>query len=318
MKKRAFALLLCLAAVCLTACGGGSDSVTPEREETGQEAAQPETEAQQEAAQPESEAQQEGEPQMEQASFRTEELILKNGDDDIYGIMYLPLAERDAYPTVILSHGFGGSTANCEPYAQIFAANGFACYAFEFRGGGPNSRSSGDMTEMSVLTEADDLSAVLEQVRALDYTDNDHVFLWGESQGGFVSSYVAASHADDVKALVLFYPAFVLQDDARERYPDPADIPETEVLMGNTLGAVYARDAMSFDIYEVIGDYKGDVLIIHGDEDPIVPLSYAERANQIYASSELKVIPGAGHGFWDALEEPAMMTVEFLQAHTES
>ena len=124
------------------------------------------------------------------------------------------------------------------------------------------------------------------------------------------------SQQDEVKALVLFYPAFVLQDDARERYPDPADIPETETLMGNTLGAIYARDAMSFDIYDVIGAYQGDVLIVHGDQDPIVPLSYAERADQIYASSELKVIPGGGHGFWDALEEPATMALEFLQAHT--
>ena len=302
MRKYLVALL-CLMFLLLSACGSSTSGSSPQEEEAVQ------SEEQVEPALPEEE------PEVEQKPYRTEELILKNGEDDIFGIMYLPVSVRNIYPTVILSHGFGGSTANCEPYAEIFAANGFACYVLEFRGGGPNSRSSGDMTEMSVLTEADDLTAVLEQVRALDYVDDSQVFLWGESQGGFVSSYVAARHADEVKALILFYPAFVLQDDARERYPNPADIPETETLMGNTLGAIYARDAMSFDIYDVIGDYKGDVLIIHGDQDPIVPLSYAERANGIYESSQLIVIPGAGHGFWDALEEPAGMALGFLQAH---
>ena len=305
--KKFLAIALCLTALLLSACGGSKNSGAAEQTQQDQQ----ESQAQQ------TEQTQE-ETQMQTQSFHTEELILKNGEDDIYGVMYLPDGEKDVWPTVILSHGFGGSTANCEPYAEIFAANGFACYVLEFRGGGPNSRSSGVMTEMSVLTEAEDLTAVLEQVRALEYVDSAQVFLWGESQGGFVSAYVAAQRPEDVKALVLFYPAFVLQDDARERYPDPEEIPETETLMGNTLGAIYARDAMSFDIYEVIGNYQGDVLIIHGDQDPIVPLSYAERADQIYASSELKVIPGAGHGFWDALDEPAGMALEFLQAHTES
>ncbi|MBQ9348333.1 MAG: alpha/beta hydrolase [Oscillibacter sp.] len=315
MKRKWLALLLCLAALLLSACGGNGGGTQEETaQETGEEQ---QAEPPEEAGQPEDAQQPEEEPQVEQEAWRMEELPLKIGDDDIYGVMYLPIEEKEAYPTVILSHGFGGSTANCEPYAKIFAANGYACYVLEFRGGGPNSRSSRTMTEMSVLTEAEDLSAVLEQVKALDYVDERQVFLWGESQGGFVSSYVAAQHPDEVKALVLFYPAFVLQDDARERYPDPADIPETETLMGNTLGAIYARDAMSFDIYDVIGDYKGDVLILHGDEDPIVPLSYAERADEVYESSELIVIPGAGHGFWDQVEETAAYVTDFLQAHTE-
>lgn len=310
MKRKWLALLLCLAALLLSACGGNGNTAQEETaQETGEEqqAEQPE-----EAGQPEEE-----EPQVEQEAWRMEELPLKIGDDDIYGVMYLPVEEKEAYPTVILSHGFGGSTANCEPYAEIFAANGYACYVLEFRGGGPNSRSSRTMTEMSVLTEAEDLTAVLEQVKELDYVDASQVFLWGESQGGFVSSYVAAQHPDEVKALALFYPAFVLQDDARERNPDPENLPETETVMGLTIGAVYARDAMSFDIYDVIGNYKGDVLILHGDEDPIVPLSYAERADEVYESSELIVIPGAGHGFLDQVDETAAYVLDFLQSHTE-
>ena len=248
-------------------------------------------------------------------AFRVEELPLKNGERDIYGILYRPVGRKRRWPTVILSHGYGGSAANCVPYAEIFAAHGFACYAFDFCGGGPASRSSGQMIEMSVLTEASDLDAVLAQVRASKYADASRVFLWGESQGGFVSAYVAARRPEMVRGLILFYPAFVLQDAIRARYPNPADIPETAVVMDNRIGAVYARDALSFDIYEVMGRYPGDVLIVHGDCDAMVPLSYSERAQKVYASAELRVIPGGFHGFRDALDAPASMTLDFLKAH---
>ncbi|MBR4211962.1 MAG: alpha/beta fold hydrolase [Oscillibacter sp.] len=245
-------------------------------------------------------------------SFRTEELRV----GDIYGILYRPTGPGRRWPAVILSHGYAGSTANCTPYAGRFAARGFACYVFDFHGGGPASRSPGQMTEMSVLTEAADLDAVLSRVRELECVDASRVFLWGESQGGFVSAYVAARRPEDVRGLILFYPAFVLQDGIRARYPNPADIPETAFVMGNWIGAVYARDALSFDIYEVMRGYRGDVLIVHGDADALVPLSYSERARDAYASAELRVIPGTPHGFRDAIDAPASMALDFLKAHS--
>ena len=327
MKKKVLALWLCLTALALCACGGGNtaqpdanaESVT---EQTDAESAAEQSEqrdaqqAQEAALQSEQPQSAEGETPDGERAYRAEELTLKIGDDDIYGVMYLPLEEKETYPTVILSHGFGGTADTCKPYCEIFAANGYACYALDFRGGGNNSRSSGSTTEMSVLTEAADLTAVLEQVRALDYVDESQVFLWGESQGGFVSSYVAANRPDDVKALILYYPAFVLQDDAREKYPNPNEIPEVEDVWGTRLGAVYNLDAMSFDIYEVIGNYKGDVLIVHGDKDEVVPLSYSERAVTVYESANLVVFEGGGHGFWDRVDEAAAYSLEFLQAHT--
>ena len=250
----------------------------------------------------------------ERKPFRVEELRV----GDIYGMLYRPTGLKRRLPTVILSHGYAGNTANCTPYAERFAAHGFACYVFDFHGGGPASRSPGQMTEMSVLTEAADLDAVLSRVRELHCVDASRMFLWGESQGGFVSAYVAGRRPEAVRGLILFYPAFVLQDAIRAQYPNPADIPETAFVMDNWIGAVYARDALSFDIYEVMRGYRGDVLIVHGDADALVPLSYSERARDVYASAELRVIPGAPHGFWDALDGPASMALDFLKAHCES
>ena len=245
---------------------------------------------------------------------RNEEMWFQNGEKKIYAKMYLPAEEKDKYPAVVISHGFAGSSEDNVSRAELFASNGYVAVVFDFCGGGRASKSDGEMTEMSVLTEAEDLNAVIDGMLALDYVDASNFFLLGSSQGGFVSSYVAAHRPDDIKALALLFPAYSLQDDCWERHGSIENIPETESLMNNTLGAIYSQDAMSFDIYDVIGGYKGDVLICHGDKDDLVDLSYSERAVEVYEHAELKVIKGAGHGFQGKPLRESL--VEFLQAHT--
>jgi hypothetical protein len=67
----------------------------------------------------------------------------------------------------------------------------------------------------------------------------------------------------------------------------------------------------------VIGDYHGDVQILHGDLDDVVPISYSERAVDIYDAAELTVMTGASHGFTGKTQrEAAALTLDFLQAHT--
>ena len=56
------------------------------------------------------------------------------------------------------------------------------------------------------------------------------------------------------------------------------------------IGRVYGEDAVSFDIYDVMTAYKGDVLILHGDKDMIVPLSYSERAVEVLENAKLIVM----------------------------
>jgi len=256
----------------------------------------------------------------EELMCSAEECILKNGDQDIYGVLYLPLEEKEKYPAVIISHGFSGTADQAEAIAQTFAENGYAVYAFDFIGGGPKSRSGaadGDMSHMSVLTEAADLSAVMDQILEMPFVDPEHLFLLGQSQGGYVSAYTAAQRPGDIKALILQFPAFALQDDCWERHGSIENVPETEHFMGQELGAVYSLDAMSMDIYDVIGAYKGDVLIVHGDNDKLVDLSYSEKAEQVYDSAQLIVYEGAGHGFFgENADRFAADALAFLLAHT--
>ena len=229
-------------------------------------------------------------------TYSVQELTLERDGMKIWGELYLPESE-EPLPLVILCHGFGGNHEHMSAYAKAFAGSGFAVYSFDFIGGGYGSKSDGTMKEMSVLTEAADLSAVLDRMREQPGIDPDSIFLMGGSQGGFVCSYVAGVRPDDVAGLVCLYPAYVLQDNAWKQTPDPDNIPETIRLMGIALGGIYNRDAMSFDIYDIIRNYPGKVLIIHGTVDSIAPISYSERAAEVFPDAELIRYEGASHGF---------------------
>lgn len=242
-----------------------------------------------------------------------QEVLIPGSMGDIYGTLCLPEAQGPM-ALAILSHGFGGDHTGHEDYADFFLSRGFAVYNYDFCGGGPSSRSAGTMLEMSVLTEAADLNAIIDHFKADGRFEK--IFLWGASQGGFVSSYVAARRPWDVAALVMEFPAYVLQDDAKARARADGSFPEVDSVMGLQIGRRYDEDAVSFDIYDVIGGYTGDVLILHGDCDGIVPLRYSRRAAEVYGAAELIVMPGQDHGFTgEARAEAMAREAAFFLAH---
>lgn len=226
------------------------------------------------------------------AKPEVETLSIPDGGHRLFARFRKPRG-RAPYPTVIVSHGFGSSYSYMEGYAQSLSAHGYAALTFDFVGGGVGSRSGGSTTQMSVLTEARDLNAVMDAMLRRSDVDSSRLYLMGASQGGFVSTYVAAHRPKDVRALVNFYPAYVIQDDARKR----GNGDQADSVMGVPIGPIYGRDALSFDIYREMPKYTGDVLIIHGTADPIVPISYSERAARTFPHARLIRIPGAGHGF---------------------
>ena len=170
---------------------------------------------------------------------------------------------------------------------------------------------------MSIFTEKTDLEAVIKTIKEQPYVDSDNLFLLGASQGGMVSALTAADHINEIKGLMLCFPAFCIADNAREWFPNGIeDVPETYSLMGMNIGSVYYENLFDFDPYNVIGKYNKDVLILHGDADEIVPVSYSEKAVQTYPSAELNVFEGAGHGFrGDYAQQAVDDIIEYLENH---
>ena len=185
---------------------------------------------------------------VENERYTERELWVQRGDMRIYGVLFVPEgASGDApQPAVICSHILGGTHENSGRYAREMAARGYVAYAFDFCGGAIESRSTGKTTESSIKTEAADLNAVFDVIRALPEVDARNVFLFGQSQGGAVSAMVAAERPDDVAGLVLLYPAFIIHGLAVDMFGTPENAPEVYHLW-HDLGHIYAVDAIEYE-----------------------------------------------------------------------
>lgn len=151
--------------------------------------------------------------------YKSSTLRFRRGKKTIYGRIFLPRSKKKKkFPTVISSHGFGGSYEYGVDYAKALAKKGYAVYCFDFCGGSPDSRNSGSTLNMSIFTEQKDLETVIKNLKKKKYVDKKNIFLFGTSQGGAVSAITAAKHRKEIRGLILFYPAFVLVDHAKAEF----------------------------------------------------------------------------------------------------
>ena len=247
-------------------------------------------------------------------NIRTSDFSCINQDKTIRGVEYLPAGEK--LPAVIMSHGFGGCQAGLTDWAERLAEMGLAVYTYDFCGGG-RGISDGDTADMTVLTEREDLATVLAYVQALPYTDNDRIVLWGFSQGGFVSALAAARIGEQIRGLVLIYPAFCIPDDGRAGVMpgtpgfDPDHIPEILMAGDMRVGKAYVEVSQKIDIYREIVKYRGNVLIVHGLSDAMVNYNYSVHAYRAYTeglfpeNNQIKKLADPGE---DRVMEPASLS----------
>ena len=250
-------------------------------------------------------------------TYFNEERSFSYGDHYVYTEAFVPLNGMETHPAVILCHGIGNDHSSVNHFAMTFAERGFLTITFDFCGGCADCQSSGTMETMSILTEAEDLSAVIDHVKAMDDVNPDYLFLLGQSQGGVVASLEAEKRQAEVRGLILMYPAYNVQDLTEQMYPDPKDIPETGEIYDQTVSRQYFLDALSVDFEQVRKGFAKDVLILHGSNDPTVPISYSEEAAKEFPHASLIKVEGAGHGF-ELPDAPSVDSacMSFLQEHT--
>ena len=230
--------------------------------------------------------------------YTTEERSINLPEKHIYGKAYIPNNGIDRHPTVILCHGIGNTLNDPANFSMMFAERGIAAYAFDFCNGTENAQSSGDPLQMTVHTEAEDLNDVIDFVKEQEFTDPDHLYLLGQSQGGYIVTETAPARQQELAGIILMYPAYNIPDLIQEHYPDRTAVPDTVTMYDVTVGRDYLLDAMEEDIEQDMRSYEGSVLLLHGSEDTLVPIAYSEHAAELFPHAELIRIEGAEHGFF--------------------
>ena len=250
----------------------------------------------------------------------------------IRGRQYVPGGEQKnkKYPVIIVSHGFTGNYISVEDYCRAFARMGYAAFGFNFCGGGRmdediSFKSDGASTKSTIFTEVEDLIAVKDYVKELPFADGKNLILAGVSQGGLVSGLAAAKCKEEIKKLIMIYPALCIPDHARRgllggsRY-DVNHVPEIIDCKVTRLGKVFHDSVVSMDVFLELSAYKGPVLILQGLKDEIVNYSYAIQAKETYEKGQchLQLIRDAGHGFNKIQKNCAVASIkQFLLGHKE-
>lgn len=222
----------------------------------------------------------------------------------IRGIVELPQGiNNKKVPVVILSHGIFGDRDSGGDFVKLAASlnsKGFATVRFDFDG---NGKSGGSLIDNSIKTEMDDLSAVINYVKTLNFVDTNKINLFGFSMGGAVTSAVAGDRSSEIKSVCLWAPAAVLVDNCEkgilfDAKVDVHNLPDRVPVMGGryVYGKAFFKDAIGFDIYGRAAKCNKDILILHGDKDSVVPLSYSQKYAKVCPHVTLDVIKGGGHG----------------------
>lgn len=228
-------------------------------------------------------------------TYTVKEYDFDSNGKDIYARAFVPDASGRV-PLVIFSHGLGANARHEEEVQKTLAKAGIAVFSFEFAGGSSSSApmSEGLTTEMSVLTEVQNLKDAIRIASTMEYVDPQKIYLMGSSQGGLVTA-LTAEEVTNIAGLFLFYPAFSLPDDIRSSFPKVDEVPETFNLLGTKIGKKYITDIYDMDPYANLEKLAMPVHIYHGKDDNIVPLTASQKAMKRLGNARLTTLEDTGH-----------------------
>ena len=222
-------------------------------------------------------------------------------------------------PLCILVHGFTGHMEEEHIITVQKAMNeaGVSVLRAEMYGHG---KSDGEFREHTLYKWVTNALAVVGYAKKLGFVTE--LYMCGHSQGGLLTMLTGAMCADDFKAIVPLSPAWMIPENAREGIVlgnkfDSEHIPEKLASESWEISGDYIRTAQTIHAEESIARFKKKVLIVHGDEDDIVPFSYAEKAAELYNDAELAAIHGADHCFTGHLDELADIISSFFRRTCE-
>jgi uncharacterized protein len=185
---------------------------------------------------------------------------------------WLVPAEGASLGHVLLCHGNAGNVGDRALHAKLLAAAGVDVLVFDYRGYG---RSTGRPNEEGTYRDARAARAALMREPGVD---SSRVLYLGESLGGAVALALALEHPPH--ALVLQSTFTGVRDMARQHYP--------------FIPAALVPDA--YPSLRLISELQAPLLVLHGAQDEIVPLSHAHALLEAAPEPKrLHVFPDVGH-----------------------
>lgn len=241
-----------------------------------------------------------------------ETLHFKNHEDEsLAATLHLPDVPNEA--GVALGHCFTCSrhTRILRAAGATLAKQGIMALRFDFSG---NGQSQGFFAESTFTKQIKEMQAAIEILKNRGAT---RIGLAGHSMGASVSILTGAAN-ENVKAVCAIAgrltgpkPELFLTAEQQTQFNQSGTTTFTSRGRELQFTQTFVDDVKSFDLPMVLKGYTLPLLVIHGEEDEIIPVETAHSAQKFnQAKIQLEIISGADHMFSQAAHKD--LTVETI------
>jgi uncharacterized protein len=255
-----------------------------------------------------------------------QQLIIKSGSYSLAATLHRPnrlITTRNTkdplerFPLIIICHGFIGSRIGVDRLfvktARDFAQEGYFVLRFDYQGCG---ESAGDYGQSTLADLIEQTQVVIHYAMKLKDVDSKQITLIGHSLGGAVALLTAVKEPD-VRTLVLWAPvAHPFKDLVNiigpKTYLELKESGKADYL-GYEFTNAFFESMNHYSLLQTAKEFTGDVLIVHGDADDVVPVEYCFLYQKTfwfrnYSQCDKEIIAGANHTFsnsahWTSLQQ---------------
>jgi uncharacterized protein len=187
------------------------------------------------------------------------------------------ISVKNSIGVLLFCHGNAGNISHRLESIQIFSRLGLNVFIFDYRGYG---QSQGKMTENGAYLDAKAAWNYLTQIK--NFNPNN-IIIFGRSLGGSIATKIALNN--DQAALIIESTFTSAKDMAAKHYPF---LPVRLLLKYN------------FQTIDYIQNVKSPILIIHSENDEIVPFSQGQKLFETASEPKefLKIHGGHNDGFF--------------------
>ncbi|TVZ58826.1 hypothetical protein NA63_1334 [Flavobacteriaceae bacterium MAR_2010_105] len=198
-----------------------------------------------------------------QFSYPFEELFLKSDKDTVINAIYFKAEEPKG--VILYFHGNAGDLSRWGVIAEYFVEKNYDVLIIDYRTYG---KSTGPLNEAAFYNDASYSYNYLKE----RYNESQ-IIVYGRSLGTGIAAYIASKHQP--KQLILETPYYNIADVAKQRF---------------SMFPVEPLLKYKFPTNEFIQHIECPILIVHGTEDEVVPLSSGEKLLKVSPNSNIKFI----------------------------
>jgi len=249
---------------------------------------------------------------------------------------------------LLLIMGLGANHLSWTAQIPVYARE-FKVIVFDNRGTGQSDFPAG--ADYTIPLLADDAAALL------DFLGIDAAHVYGVSMGGMIAQEMALRHPERVRSLilgatspggphaaapnaqalqglldqgaavdravnpalleVLFSPAYLAEQGSEllDKFQRLADYPATSP----EAYAAQLRAVVRHDTYDRLPDIAAPTLVLHGTDDPLLPVGNARILAERIPGAKLVLFEGARHGYFlEKQAEADAAVLDFLRAHAQA